>query len=195
MFPCVGLRGRRNYYVTPERFRINSDSAESLAYFCSLSRRPEGELSACRVHVLVMLLLLGPGLLSRYSDSVRAGRSGDQISVGARFFAPVQTGPGAHPASYTMATGSCFPVVTGRGRGVDHPPSSNAKVKERVELHLPVISGSMSARHGASSGCGWRNGLEIRRVAANMLNKQLRTADKEWSSSLVVGRGANNSSP
>jgi hypothetical protein len=30
---------------------------------------------------------------------------------------------------------------------------------------------------------------------ANILNKQSWTADKGWSSSLVVGRGANNSSP
>ena len=35
----------------------------------------------------------------------------------------------------------------------------------------------------------------IWRVAANILNMQLRTADKGWSSSLVVGRGADNSSP
>ena len=33
------------------------------------------------------------------------------------------------------------------------------------------------------------------RVAAIILNKQLRTADKGWSFSLVVGRGAKNSSP
>ena len=32
-------------------------------------------------------------------------------------------------------------------------------------------------------------------VAANILNKQARTADKGWSSSLVVGRGFNSSSP
>jgi hypothetical protein len=31
-------------------------------------------------------------------------------------------------------------------------------------------------------------------AAANILNKQLRTADKGWSSSLGVERGANNSS-
>jgi hypothetical protein len=42
-----------------------------------------------------------PGQLSRYSDSLRAGRSGDRILVGARFSAPVHTIPGAYPASYT----------------------------------------------------------------------------------------------
>jgi len=34
----------------------------------------------------------------------------------------------------------------------------------------------------------------IRRVAANKLNKQSRTADEGWSSSFGVGRGANNPS-
>ena len=36
------------------------------------------------------------------------------------------------------------------------------------------------------------DGLQIWRAAANILNKQLRTADKRWSSSSEVGRGANN---
>jgi hypothetical protein len=35
----------------------------------------------------------------------------------------------------------------------------------------------------------------IRWIAANILNKQSRTADKEQSSRLGAGRGANNSSP
>jgi hypothetical protein len=39
------------------------------------------------------------------------------------------------------------------------------------------------------------DGLQIWRVPANILNKQSRTADKGWSSSLGVGCGANNSSP
>jgi hypothetical protein len=39
------------------------------------------------------------------------------------------------------------------------------------------------------------DGLQIWRVAANILNKQSRTADKGLSTSLEVGRGANNSSP
>jgi len=50
------------------------------------------------------------GWRSRYSDWLGAGRSGDRIPVGARFFALIQTGPGDHPASCTMGTG-CFPGV------------------------------------------------------------------------------------
>ena len=57
-----------------------------------------------------------------------------------------------------------------------------------------MISGSLSPQHGACSGCGWRNGLHVWRVAVNILNKQSRTADKGWSSSLGVGWGDNNSS-
>jgi len=68
----------------------------------------------------------GPGIKSR-------GR-------GARFSAPVQTGPGALPAFY--ATGACsFPGVKRPGRGVDHPSISSAEVKERVEVYLYSPSG------------------------------------------------------
>jgi hypothetical protein len=38
-------------------------------------------------------------------------------------------------------------------------------------------------------------GLQIWRVAANIFNKQSRTADSGWSSSLGVGRGADNPPP
>jgi hypothetical protein len=73
-------------------------------------------------------------------DLLQAGQSGDRIPVGARFSAPIQTGPGAHPASCTMGTGS-FPGVKRSGCGVDHPPPSSAKVIERVELYLYSPSG------------------------------------------------------
>jgi hypothetical protein len=53
---------------------------------------------------------LGYIMWAGYSDWLRAGRSGDRIPVVARFFAPVQTGSGAHPASCTMGAGS-FPEV------------------------------------------------------------------------------------
>jgi hypothetical protein len=40
-----------------------------------------------------------------------------------------------------------------------------------------------------------RDGLQIWRVAANVLNKQSLTVEKGWSFSLEVGRGADNFSP
>ena len=64
---------------------------------------------------------LWAGYLSRYSDWLGAGRSGDRIQVEARFSAPVQTVPGAHPASYAKDTGP-FPGVKQPGCGVPHPP-------------------------------------------------------------------------
>jgi len=67
----------------------------------------------------------------QYSDWLRAGRSGDRIPVEARFSAPVQTSPVAHPAYYTMGTGS-FPGVKERpARDADpSPPSSAVIMKE-----------------------------------------------------------------
>ena len=82
-----------------------------------------------------------PGLLSPYSDLLRDGRSGDRIPVGARFFSPVQTGPLAHTSSYTRVYRVSFPGVKRPGRGVNHPPSSRAEVKERTELYLYGLSG------------------------------------------------------
>jgi hypothetical protein len=59
--------------------------------------------------------------MGRDSSFGTFGRSGDRNPVGARFFAHVQTGPGGHPASCTVGTGS-FKGVKRPGRGADHPP-------------------------------------------------------------------------
>jgi hypothetical protein len=57
------------------------------------------------VGIATRYVLDGPGIESRW---------------GSRFSVPVQTGPGVHPTSYIMGTGS-FPGVKRPGRGVDHP--------------------------------------------------------------------------
>jgi hypothetical protein len=57
------------------------------------------------------------------------------MPVGARFFAPVQTGPGTHSPFYTMGTGS-FPGVKQPKCGVNNPPPSTAEVKESVDLYF-----------------------------------------------------------
>jgi hypothetical protein len=75
-------------------------------------------------------------LLSRYSDWLRAGRSEDRILVGARVFTHIQTGHRAHPASYTMGTGS-FPGVKRPGRAADHPPLLVPSSRKSSAIPLP----------------------------------------------------------
>ena len=71
--------------------------------------------------------------------ATRYGLDGPAIESrwGARLSAPIQTGPGAHPASYIMGTGS-FPGVKRPGRGVDHPPHPAPMLKSRAITLLPL---------------------------------------------------------
>ena len=82
-------------------------------------------------NVLICLWDSSVGIATRYG----LDGTGIESRWGARFSAPVHTGPGAHPASCTMSPGF-FPGVKRPGRGVDHPSTSSAEVKERVELYL-----------------------------------------------------------
>ena len=77
----------------------------------------------------------GPGSVV----GIATGRYGARIPVEARFFAPVQTGLWAHPASCTMGTGS-FPGVKS-GRDVTLTPHSllvPSSWKGRAILVLPL---------------------------------------------------------
>jgi len=56
-------------------------------------------------------------------------RSRERIPTGARFFTPVQTEPGAYPASYTMGTGS-FPGVKRRGVALTTHPHPAPRLKK-----------------------------------------------------------------
>jgi hypothetical protein len=58
--------------------------------------------------------------------------------VGARFYAPVQTGPGAHPASCTMATGAFPGVESGRGVTLTPLPLLVPRSKNGVGL-IPLL--------------------------------------------------------
>jgi len=69
-------------------------------------------------------------IYSIYLRKLRAGWSGDGIPVGARYYAPVLTGPGAYPASSTMGTVS-FPGEKRPGRGIEHPPHLGPKLKKK----------------------------------------------------------------
>ena len=70
--------------------------------------------------------------------ATRCGMDGTGIEFRwlARFSVPVQTGPGAHPVSYTMGTGS---FTGGKAAGEWYgPPTPNfsAEALNRVELYL-----------------------------------------------------------
>jgi hypothetical protein len=65
-----------------------------------------------------------------------------RIPVGARFSAPVQTGPGAHPPPCTMGNRS-LSVVKWPGRDVDRSPPPRAEVKEGIELPVSAFMGEL----------------------------------------------------
>ena len=66
-------------------------------------------------------------------DSLRAGRSGDGIPVGARFSAPVQTGSEVYPAYGTMGTGS-VPGVKRPVHGADQSPNLAPSLKKEYSF-------------------------------------------------------------
>jgi hypothetical protein len=76
-------------------------------------------------NINISLLVVLMGRDSSVGIATRYGLDGPGIECRA----PVQTGPGAHPASCTMDIESFL------GRAVDHPHPSSAEVKEKVELY------------------------------------------------------------
>jgi len=79
---------------------------------------------------MLQYLHSGPGSSVGIVTELWAGRSGDRIPVAARFSAPVQTGPGAHPASCTIGTGFFTGGKEWPGRDADPSPPSNVVVKK-----------------------------------------------------------------
>jgi hypothetical protein len=77
----------------------------------------------------------GKGRDSSVGIATRYGPDGLGIeSCTGEISAPIQTGPGAYPASYATSTGS-FPGVKWPRRGVDHPPPrSSTEAKETLLL-------------------------------------------------------------
>ena len=81
----------------------------------------------------------GPGSSVGIATELRAGRSGDRIPVGARFSSPIQTVPGAHPASCTMSTGSFPGVKSGRSVTLTTHPLLVSLSRKIRAISLPTL--------------------------------------------------------
>jgi hypothetical protein len=68
--------------------------------------------------IIIIIIIIIVGLDSVVGIATRYGLDdpGIWIPVGARFTTPVQNGPGAHPACYTMGTGLYFYFPSGPSR-------------------------------------------------------------------------------
>ena len=80
-------------------------------------------------------------MIHRYSEWLRAGRFRDQIPVGGEIYRTRPDQPRGPPSFLYSGYRVSFPGVKRPGRGDNHPPSSSADVKERVELCLCTTSG------------------------------------------------------
>jgi len=88
--------------------------------------------------LLPLFLILSVGRDSSVGIATDYGLNGpDRIPVEARFSAPVQTGPAAHPASCTIGTGS-FPRIKS-GRGVTLTPHPLLMPWSRNSKAIPLL--------------------------------------------------------
>jgi len=87
-----------------------------------------------------MYMCVWGGLISGYSDWVRAGRSGIESRWG-RDFPPVQTGPWAHPPSCKMGTESFPGVKCGGGVLLTTHPLLVPRLWKCSAIPLPTLWG------------------------------------------------------
>ena len=82
--------------------------------------------------------MYGPGSIVGIATAYGLDGLGIESRRGARFFAPVQTDPEAHPASCAMGTGS-FPGVR-CGQGVTLTPHTLLVPRSKVSRAVPLLS-------------------------------------------------------
>ena len=120
------------FHVKPEHVQIKN----SVAYH-QWARKPVGGPHVTRIQG-PSYNYCGPG--SVVGISTGYGLDGPRIESqwgGAKFSAPVQTGPGAQPASCTMGTGSFTGVKS--GRGVTLTPHSLLVPWSRKSRAIPLL--------------------------------------------------------
>jgi hypothetical protein len=141
--PSVRPSVRLSFRIELEGFSLNlilekffENQSRKFKYQKYLTRI-QGTLHFSIVFRWILLRISGPG--SSVGIATSYGLDGPGIESrwgGARFSAPIQTGPGAHPASCTMGTGSSPGVESARGVTLTPHPLLVPRSKNRVELYL-----------------------------------------------------------
>jgi hypothetical protein len=95
-----------------------------------------GHICNCYLKIIFthnLYVYLRPGWRYQHSDALRAGGSGDRITVKARISVPVQPSPGAHRFSCTVGNVS-FWEVKRQERDADRPFYSKAEGAKGLQL-------------------------------------------------------------
>jgi len=109
--------------------------------FCTKhSIMPNRKKTPEKIYTISIFAVVFPWDGIAHSESLRAGRSEDRISVGTRFYAPVRTSPEARPACSRLGIGCLFGSKTDEAWRWSSTPS-RAEVRGRVELYLYSPSG------------------------------------------------------
>jgi hypothetical protein len=161
---------------TPLRqwIKLNLTNEHTRIRMCVFKARTNAALHSTRNH---RLSFGQKPVLNFYEINIRrVTRSGDRIPK-AKFYTPVQTGLGIHPASYTMGTGSLARGEGGSGRGMALTThTSSAEVKEGVELNLYFPSGpSLPVR-----GVKWNRVLRVQYIMFFVSAPQFPTTSWNW---------------
>ena len=120
-------------------FRKGICTSTSLVNFLEdMYKTPDNKAAGFFLDLTKPCDMVGPGQHSQYSDLLQAGQSRDRILVGARFSTPVQTGPGAYPASYTIGTGSLLGVKRPRVVLTTHPHLEPRLKKQQSYISTPL---------------------------------------------------------
>jgi len=97
------------------------------------------ELHCIISHYIKLYYTSGPGSVVGIATGYRLDGPGIESWWRARFPTPVQTGPGAHPASCTMGTGSFLEVKSGRGMTLTPHPLLVPWSRKSRAIPLPTL--------------------------------------------------------
>ena len=134
---------------------------------------------------LTLETLIGLGQLSRYSDALG---SGDLISVGARFFGPVQTGLGFQPASYATGTGFLSRRQAGRGVALTTHPYLAPRVKKEQSYNSSPPLGLCGLLRGDLSFSSPSSFAQQPNAGQGRLFMEVRHHSRQDSSGRATGR-------